>query len=62
MNDYNEGYQKNVEDERYVVKPLLDWACKSQKWVENANQTQLKPIIWNHDIFLGGGGKKISRG
>ena len=35
------------------MKPLFDG-------VENANQTQLKPImIYNHDIFLGGGVKNI---
>ena len=28
------------------MKPLFDGVCKFQKWVENANQTQLKPIIW----------------
>ena len=26
--------------------PLFDGVCKCQKWVENANQTQLKPMIW----------------
>ena len=35
------------------MKPLFDG-------VENANQTQLKPIMrYNHDIFLGGGVKNI---
>ena len=41
------------------MKPLLDWVCKSQKWVENAKQTQLKPIIWYTSwYFSRGGGKK----
>ena len=29
------------------MKPLLGGVWKCQKWVENANQTQLKPIIWH---------------
>ena len=28
------------------MKPLLGGVWKCQKWVENANKTQLKPIIW----------------
>ena len=28
------------------MKPLFEGVCKCQKWVENANQPQLKPIIW----------------
>ena len=45
------------------MKPLFDGVYKSQKWVENANQTQLKPIIWYTSwYFSRGGGKKISRG
>ena len=48
---------------RYVMKPLLDGVCKSQRWVENANQTQLKPIIWFTSwYFSREGGKKNSRG
>ena len=43
---------------RYVMKPLLDWVCKSQKWVENANQTQLKPIIWYTSWYFSKGGVK----
>ena len=44
------------------MKPLLDWVCKSQKWVENANQPLLKPIIWYTSWYFSRGGKKISRG
>ena len=36
MNDYNEEYKT-----KWKLK-----VRKCQKWVENANQTQLKPIIW----------------
>ena len=44
------------------MKPLFDGVCKCQKWVENANQTQLKPIIWYTSwCFSGGGDKKIYR-
>ena len=51
-----------MKAERYVSKPLLDWVCKSQKWVENANQPQLKPIIWYTSWYFSRGGKQISRG
>ena len=38
---------------------LFDGVCKYQKWVENANQTQLKPIIWYPSwYFSRGGGEK----
>ena len=36
--------------------PLFDEVCKSQKWVENANQTQLKPIIWYTSWYFSRGG------
>ena len=62
MNDYNVGYKT-----RWKLKlvgnelPLFDGVCK---WVENANQTQLKPMIWYTSWYFsrGGGGKKNSRG
>ena len=38
------------------MKPLLDGVCKSQRWVENANQTQLKPIIWYTSWYFSRGG------
>ena len=41
-----------------IMKPLLDWVCKSQNWVENADQTQLKPIIWYTSWYFSRGGKK----
>jgi len=41
MNDYNEGYKTRWKADRYEMKPLFDGVCKSQKLVENANQTQL---------------------
>ena len=34
--------------------------CKCQKWVENVNQTQLKPIIWYTSWYFSKGGKKNS--
>ena len=42
---------------------VCNWVCKSQKWVENANQPQLKPIIWYTSWYFsrGGGKKKIRR-
>ena len=45
---------------RYEMKPLFDGVCKCQKWVENANQTQVKPIIWYTSWYFskGGGVKK----
>ena len=41
---------------------IIDGVCKCQKWVENANQIQLKPIIWYKSWYFsrGGGGKKIT--
>ena len=46
-----------------IMKPLFDGVCKCQKWVENSNQTQLKPIIWYTSwYFSRGGSKKNSRG
>ena len=47
-----------MKAERNVTKPLLDWVSKSQKWVENANQTQLKPIIWYTSWYFSRGGVK----
>ena len=44
------------------MKPLLDWICKSQKWVENANQTQLKPIFWYTSWYFSRGVKKFLGG
>ena len=40
------------------MKPLLDSGCKFQKWVENANQTQLKPIFWYTSWYFSRGGVK----
>ena len=52
-----------VKAERYEMKPLFGGVCKCQKWVENAYQTQLKPIIWYTSwYFSKGGGLKSSRG
>jgi len=51
-----------MKAESYVMKPLLDWVCKSQKWVENANQTQLKLIIWYTSWYFSRGGVKIFLG
>jgi len=34
-----------VKAERQEMKPLFGGVCKCQKVVENANQTQLKPIV-----------------
>ena len=42
MTDIKQGESGKIENEF----PLYDGGCKCQKWVENANQTQLKPIIW----------------
>jgi len=43
---------------------LFDGVCKCQKWVENANQTQLKPMIWYTSWYFsrGVGGKKTLGG
>ena len=38
--------------------PLFNGVCKCQKWVENANQTQLKPIIWYPSWYFSRGGGK----
>ena len=38
---------------------LFDGVCKCQKWVENANQTQLKPIIWYPSWYFSRGGWKM---
>ena len=39
------------------MKPLFNRDCKCQKWVDNSNQAQLKPIF-----FYGGGwGLKIQQ-
>ena len=46
MNDYNEGNKTRMKAERYEMKPLFNGVFECQKWVENANQPQLKPIIW----------------
>ena len=46
MNDYNEGYKIQGESWKVWNEALFDGVFKGQKWVENANQTQLKPIIW----------------
>ena len=52
-----------VKAERYEMKPLFGGVCKCQKWVENAYQTQLKPIIlYTSWYFSRGGGKKILGG
>ena len=40
MKDIKQG----ESHERYEM--IFDGVCECQKWVENANQTQLKPIIW----------------
>ena len=54
---------KQSESWKIGMKPLLDGVCKCQKWVENANQTQLKPIIWYTSwYFSRGGGEKILGG
>ena len=37
---------KQCESWKVGNEPLFDGVCKYQKGVENANQTQLKPIIW----------------
>jgi len=47
--------------ERYEMKPLFHGVCKCQKWVENANQTQLKLIIWYTSwYFSRWGGKNFT--
>ena len=40
MKDIQQG-----ESWKYKMKPSFDGVCKCQKWVKNANQTQLKPIM-----------------
>ena len=47
-----------VKAERYEMKPLFGGVCKCQKWVENANQTQLKPIICYTSWYFSRGGVK----
>ena len=41
MKDIKQGESWKVGNEAFI-----DGVCKCQKWVENANQTQLIPIIW----------------
>ena len=54
---------KQGESWKYEMKPLFDGVCKCQKWVEKANQTQLKPVIWYKSWhFSRGGVKKILGG
>ena len=53
---------KQGESWKIKMKPLFDRVCKCQKWVENANQTQLKPIIWYTPWYFSRGVKKILGG
>ena len=45
--------------ERYEMKPLFDGVCECKKWVENASQTQLNPIVWYTSGYFSRGVKKI---
>jgi len=42
MKDIRQGESWKVGNEL----PLFEGVCKCHKWMENANQTKLKPIIW----------------
>jgi len=61
MNDYNEGYKTSWKLKGMKWKPLFDGVCECQKWVENANQTQLKLIFWYTSWYFsrGVGDKKF---
>ena len=49
MNDFNEEYKTSW---KVGNEAFYDGVCKCQKWMENANQTQLKPIIWYTSWFF----------
>ena len=59
MKDIHQGESYLYIYIKVYDEPLFDGVCKCQKWVENANQTQQKPMIWYtswyFSIFLGGG-------
>ena len=59
MKGIKQGESWKVWNEAFI----FDGVLKCHKWVENANQDQLKPIIWYTSWFFSrGGGKKIPGG
>ena len=55
MKDIKQGESWKVGNE--LKLPLFDGVCK---WVENANQTQLKPIMWYISWYFSRVGVKIT--